>query len=187
IFIGGIGYLIAKVLRNLVTSILSVTRVDKLTQGKDGKSGIKLSGLCGTLVFILVLVPALIAALNALQIDVIAQPARHMLKLFMDAIPNIVAAAIILFIAWFIGRFVAQMLAQLLEQLGFDRLPARLGFKPAEVSPGADGITAEHATPSQIVGRIALFFVMAFAVMEAAHRLNFSGIDDLFEQLIGFA
>src|SRR5699024_3609895 len=39
IFIGGIGYLIAKVLRNLVTSILSVTRVDKLTQGKDGKSG----------------------------------------------------------------------------------------------------------------------------------------------------
>ncbi len=187
LFIGGIGYLIAKVLRNVVTSVLGVTRVDQLAQGKDGKSGVKVSQLCGTLVFIFVLVPALIAALNALQIDVIAQPARHMLKLFMDAIPNIVAAAIILFIAWFIGRFVAQMLAQLLEQLGFDRLPARLGFQPAAATPGAEGTATAHATPSQVVGRIALFFVMAFAVMEAAHRLNFTGIDDLFEQLIGFA
>src|SRR5699024_5393026 len=30
VFIGGIGYLIAKVLRNLVTSVLSVTRADRL-------------------------------------------------------------------------------------------------------------------------------------------------------------
>src|SRR5699024_6487721 len=107
-----------KVLRNLVTSVLSVTRADRLTQGKDG-GGIKLSSLCGTLVFILVLVPALIAALNALQIDVIAQPARHMLELFLDAVPNILAAAVIVFIAWFIGRFVADMLGQLLSQIGF--------------------------------------------------------------------
>ncbi len=184
IFIGGIGYLIAKVLRNLVTSILSVTRVDKLTQGKDGKSGIKLSGLCGTLVFILVLVPALIAALNALQIDVIAQPARHMLKLLLDAVPNILAAGVIVFIAWFIGRFVAEMLSQLLAQMGFDRLPAHLGFKPGAIETGPDG--SAHMTPSQVVGRIALFFVMAFAVVEAANRLGFSGVNGLFEQLIAF-
>lgn len=185
VFIGGIGYLIAKVLRNLVTSILSVTRADRLTQSKDG-SGLKLSSLCGTLVFILVLVPALIAALNALEIDVIAQPARNMLELFLEAVPNILAAAVIVFIAWFIGRFVAQMLSQLLTQIGFNRLPAHLGFKPGPIETRTDGTTAS-ATPSDVVGRVALFFVMAFAVIEAANRLGFSGINELFEQLIGFA
>src|SRR5699024_8958129 len=43
-----------------------------------------------------------------------------------------------------------------------------------------------HMTPSQVVGRIALFFVMAFAVVEAANRLGFSGVNGLFEQLIAF-
>ncbi len=186
IFIGGIGYLIAKVLRNLVTSVLSVTRADKLTEGENG-GGIKLSSLCGTLVFILVLAPALIAALNALQIDVIAQPARHMLELFLDAVPNILAAAVIVFIAWFIGRFVADMLGQLLTQIGFDRLPAHLGFKPGPIDTAAEGQATRKATPSEVVGRVALFFVMAFAIVEAANRLGFGGVNDLFEQLIGFA
>lgn len=184
VFIGGIGYLIAKVLRELVTSLLTATRVDRLTQGKDGSGGVKLSQLCGTLVFIFVLVPAVIAALQALELPVIADPARHMLMLFMTAIPNIVAAAIILFVAWFIGRFIAQMLSQLLSQIGFDRLPAHLGFK----STGTDvAVDPKRTTPSEIVGRIALWFVMAFAIMEAAHRLNFTGIDALFAQLIAFA
>ncbi|HET7268854.1 MAG TPA: mechanosensitive ion channel [Oleiagrimonas sp.] len=188
LFIGGIGYLIAKVLRNLVTSLLTATRVDHLTRGKDGTGGVKISELCGTLTFIFVLVPTLIAALQALEIAVVAQPAEHMLKLFMTAIPNIVAAALIVFVAWFIGRFVAQMLSQLLSQIGFDRLPARVGFKSSastEVTTDAEG--GKHATPSDWAGRVALWFVMAFAVMEAAHRLGFTGIDALFEQLIAFA
>lgn len=185
LFIGGIGYLIAKVLRNLVSSLLTATRVDSLTRGKDGKGGVKISELCATLVFIFVLVPTLIAALQALEIAVVAQPAEHMLKLFMSAIPNIVAAALILFVAWFIGRFVAQMLSQLLNQVGFDRLPARVGLQSASTDVTTEGVT--RTTPSDWVGRVALWFVMAFAVMEAAHRLGFSGIDALFEQLIGFA
>lgn len=183
-FIAGIGYLIAKVLRNVVAGLLVAANVDKLTRSKSGKGGLKLSQLGSTLVFIFVLVPALIAALQALQMEVLATPAEHMLQLFMIAIPNIFAAAIILFIAWYIGRFIAEMLTQLLNQIGFNELPQRLGLKPTE-AVAEDGRKA--TTPAQVVGRIVLFFVMAFAVMEAASRLGFGGIDELFEQLIAFA
>lgn len=185
LFIGGIGFLIATVLRNLVTSLLTATRVDRL--GADRGGGIKISSLCGTLVFIVVLVPALIAALQALEMEAIAAPAENMLAMFLAAIPNLVAAAIILAIAWFVGRFIADMLSQLLAQIGFDSLPARLGFEQRAVAvPAADG-TPAGATPSSVVGNIVLFFVMAFAVVEAANLLGFGGINALFEQLIAFA
>lgn len=196
LFIGGIGWLIANVLRNLVTNILAATQIDRYTQGENGKKGVKLSSLGGTLVFILVFVPALIAALDALRIEVIAGPARNMLQLFLDAVPNIVAAAAILFIAWYVGRFVASLLSQLLAQLGVNRIPAHLGLDRAstpsatatpEGNPVVVQDTAPATTLSDVIGRVALFFVMLFATVEAANRMGFSSVRGLVDQLIAFA
>lgn len=185
LFILGIGYLIAKVLREIVGNLLGATRIDALITGSAGKPGIRISQLCATLVFIVVLVPAVIAALGALQVEVVAEPARHMLQLFLAAVPNIVAAAAILFIAWLVGRFIESMLAQLLAQVGFDRIPAHLGLAPMPAE--APEPAAADTPPSGIVGRIVLWFVMAFAVVEAANRLGFTGVNGLVDQLIAFA
>src|SRR3546814_18304007 len=64
-----------------------------------------------------------------------------MLDEFLLAVPNIVAAAVIVLLAWFIGRFVAQLVAHLLANLGFDRLPERirLGHAFAASAAGVDG------------------------------------------------
>ena len=67
----------------------------------------KLSRLAGTIVFILVLVPSLIAALDALQIDAVSRPATMMLGQMLDAVPHIIAAAVILLVTWYVARFVA--------------------------------------------------------------------------------
>ncbi len=185
LFILGIGYLIAKVLREIVGGLLGATRVDHLAEAAGGKTGIRISQLCATLVFIVVMVPAVVAALGALQIEVVAQPAQHMLQLFLNAVPNIVAAAAILFVAWLVGRFIESMLTQLLAQVGFDRLPQHLGLARAPADAPAEAGAA--TPPSKVVGRIALWFVMAFAVVEAANRLGFTGINGLIDQLIAFA
>lgn len=193
--IGGIGWLIASVLRGLITSLLATAGVDRFGESREGVPGVQISQLGGTLVFILVIVPTLIAALDALKIEVISDPARDMLRMFMTAIPNILAAAAILVIAWFIGRFVSGLVARLLANLGFDRLPDRLGLPQA--FPEAGKATADAAavrddaldacgTPSALVGGIAFFFVMLFATVEAAHRLGFTGVRDLLETFIEF-
>ncbi|KLI99923.1 mechanosensitive ion channel [Luteimonas sp. FCS-9] len=223
VVIGLVGWLVAKVLRGLVTNLLAATGIDRFSNREQVTEGVRLSQLGGTLAFILVIVPTLIAALDALAIRAISEPAGEMLGLFLTAVPNILAAALILIVAWFLGRFVAGLLTRLLENLGFDRLPARLGLgdafgtTPATPAPvdaalaTADPIAAAGApgpgrpidtTPippvspvtvpragdglSAFVGRVALFFILLFATVEAAHRLGFSGVRDLLATFIAF-
>ncbi|MFC3716659.1 mechanosensitive ion channel [Luteimonas soli] len=203
--IGVVGWIIARVVREVVTNLLVATNVDRFTQENEETRGIRLSQLGGTLVFILVIVPTIIAALDALRIEAISGPLTGMLDEFLLAVPNIIAAAVILLLAWFIGRFVAQLVARLLSNLGFDRVPERVGLghafaaqapaptvgtlgdpdAPAGVgtspSVGAPGLTL-----SELVGKIALFFIMLFATVEAAAMLGFAGVHELLEMFIAF-
>src|SRR3546814_5250937 len=72
--IGVVGWIVARVVREVVTNLLVATNVDRFTQEDEGTRGIRLSQLGGTLVFILVIVPTIIAALDALRIEAISRP-----------------------------------------------------------------------------------------------------------------
>ncbi len=196
--IGVVGWIIARVVREVVTNLLVATNVDRFTQENEDTRGIRLSQLGGTLVFILVIVPTIIAALDALRIEAISRPLTGMLDEFLLAVPNIIAAAVILLLAWFIGRFVAQLVARLLGNLGFDRLPERIGFGHAFAAPATDvldtpagvgtsaGTGAPGLTLSELAGKVALFFIMLFATVEAAAMLGFAGVHGLLEMFIAF-
>lgn len=231
VVIGLVGWIIAKALRGLVSNLLAATGVDRIGRPGEATEGVRLSQLGGTLAFILVIVPTLIAALDALRIEAISMPLTRMLDVFLQAIPNVIAAAAILIIAWFIGRLVGDLVARLLSNLGFDGLPGRLGMAHAfaappatagsagDAMPASAGITSPAAegyapasgnaappppaaqtpdptvtTPadastlslSQLGGRIALFFIMLFATVEAAALLGFAGVRDLLETFIAF-
>lgn len=195
--IGVVGWIVAKIVRGVVSNLLAATGVDNLT--RNNAEGIKLSRLGGTLVFILIIVPTLIAALDALQIEAISAPLVDMLDKFLQAVPNIIAAAAILILAWFIGRFVARLVTQLLTNLGFDVVPARIGLGHAFAAPAPADATSPAAaigsslgadTPrrslSILAGKVVLFFIMLFATVEAAGMLGFAGVSDLLEMFISF-
>ncbi len=131
VLIGVAGWIVARVVRGLVTNLLAATRIDHLSERREETNGLKLSELGGTLAFILVIVPTLIAALDALRIDAISGPLTRMLDIFLTAIPNVLAATAILLLAWFVGRFVAGLVTRLLANLGFDRIPERIGLAHA--------------------------------------------------------
>ncbi|HUK03749.1 MAG TPA: mechanosensitive ion channel, partial [Burkholderiales bacterium] len=94
--IGFVGWLVAKVLRGLVTNLLAAAGADKMGSQIGLAEAVKLSRLAGTIVFILVFVPTLIAALDALKVEAISRPATEMLEQLLAAVPNLVAAALIL-------------------------------------------------------------------------------------------
>ncbi|HEY4582435.1 MAG TPA: mechanosensitive ion channel [Lysobacter sp.] len=231
VIIAGVGWLVAKAVRGLVSNLLATTGIDRWSEQHPDTRGLRLSDLGGTLAFVMVIIPALIAALDALKITAISAPLTGMLSIFFDAIPNLLAAAAILILAWFIGRFVASLVERLLSDLGFDRLPARLGLGHAFRDPqatatpdtGSDVLMATAtversadpslatptdamartpaATPtssaaaeaagsggtlSSFAGKLALFFIMLFATVEAASMLGFGGINALLQQFIDF-
>ncbi|RMX03057.1 hypothetical protein D8I35_17985 [Corticibacter populi] len=180
--IGFAGWLLAKVLRGLTTNLLAAAGADGLGLRLGLPADIRVSRLVGTLVFIFVIIPTIIAALDALRIAAISDPAVGMLAQFMAAVPNIFAAALILLVAWLVGRAVSSLLARLLDNLGFDRLPERLGLRVC--TDAQDG--CHRYRPSELAGRLAWFFILLFASVEAANRLDFTGVRDLLVVFIDF-
>jgi hypothetical protein len=175
--IGFVGWLLAKVLSGLVTNLLAAAGTDRMGSQIGLADAVKLSRLAGMIIFILVFVPTLIAALDALKIDAISRPATEMLEKLLAAVPNLVAAALILVVTWYVARFAADILSRLLAGMGLDTLPAKLGMASA---------FSGTLKPSGLVRVLALFFAMLFATVEAAHRLDFTQVRDLVSMFIKF-
>jgi hypothetical protein len=130
-------------------------------------------------VYVLVLIPVLIAALNALALEAITRPASNMLNVILVALPAIFAASLVVMIAYVVGRVVAGLITNLLTGAGFNAVLALLGLgkEPAE----------GERTPSEIVGYLVLVAIMLFAAIEASRLLGFVLLADLVVQFTVFA
>ncbi len=177
VVIGFIGWLVAKVLRGLVSNLLAATGVDRVATQIGISSKVQASRVVGMIVFIFIFVPALIAALDALRVEAISSPATEMLSIILDTIPGLLAAAIILVITWYVAKFGAEIVSRLLGGIGFDTLPQRLGLT---------GVFKGGRPPSALVGTVIIFFAMLFATVEAADQLGFVQVRDLVSGFIVF-
>ena len=175
--IGFVGWLLGKVLAGLTTNILAAAGADRGAQRLGLDSRLRISQIVGTVVLILVFVPALIAALDVLKLEAISRPATDMLGKLLAAVPNIIAAALILGVTYYVAKFAAGLLARLLAAVGFDSLPEKLGL--ANVFAGA-------MQPSRLVALLVLIVAMLFATAEAANRLDFTQVRDLVALFIKF-
>lgn len=177
VLIGVVGWFLAKIVRDLVSNLLTAAGTDRLGEQIGLRGTMSLSHLIGLVVYILILVPAVVAALQALEIEVITGPATDMLNRMMAAIPDVFAAAIILGIAFAISRLVSHLMSTLLGGLGFDALPGKVGLGQA---------FAGQTTPSSLVGKVLAFFVMLFAIVEASSQLGFEQASELVTMFIEF-
>jgi hypothetical protein len=169
-----VGWFGARILQRIVSSLLAAIGIDRLSERAGLAKALgdqKLSGVLGLVVYIMILIPVLIASLNALGLEAITMPASNMLNLILAATPSIFAAILILVVAYVVGRVVAGLIANLLAGLGFNAILARLGLgkEPAE----------GERTPSQIVGYLVLVAIMLFAVIEALGLLEFRELAEL--------
>jgi len=177
VLIGVVGWFLAKIVRDIVSNLLTAAGTDRLGEQVGLRGTMSLSNLIGLVAYILILVPAVIAALQALEIEVITGPATDMLNTMMASIPDIFAATIILGIAFAIARLVSHLMGSLLGGLGFDALPGKLGLGQAFIG---------ETTPSSLVGKVIAFFIMLFAVVEAASQLGFEQVSELVAMFIEF-
>ena len=129
----GGGWLLAKVVRGIVTNLLAATGVDNIGHRlglarSNAGAGLSLSGLAGTLVYALILLTAGISALQELNIEAISVPAVSMLQQILDFIPLLLAAGVVLAVFYFIGNFVKELVSSLLASVGFDDILDSLGL-----------------------------------------------------------
>jgi len=177
-----VGWFVARVLRRVVTNLLAAAGADDLA-GRVGVDRVvgeqKVSGLTGLVVYVLVFVPVLVAALNALQIDAVTQPVSAMLSDVLSALPNIFAGILVLILAYVVGRIVAGLATNLLAGIGFDTLPTRIGLG------GAKAVGTKSL--SEIAGYLLLIAIMLFATIEALALIGFSSFAGLVSAFLVFA
>ncbi len=94
ILIGFIGYLLAKFVSNLIH--IGGGLLDKFVDKTGFKDTDKLIRILRKVVFIVIFVPFLIQAFNALEMEAIFQPANDILYAFTEMIGQILVAALIL-------------------------------------------------------------------------------------------
>ena len=197
----GAGWVVAKIARGLVSNILSASGIDSIgsrlglssTPGSTG--GLSLSDLAATIVYVFILIPFAIAALQELNIEAISDPAVSMLNQVLDFLPLLLAAAAVLTVFFFIGRFIGNLITSLLEGFGFDSILDTLGLPEISTpsastastttttdfsTPAAGGSTliqpptdsARSQTPSEIAGIVAHVAVVLFGLVTATEILQ---------------
>ena len=175
-----IGWFVARIVQRIVTSLVAAAGADRISE-RVGLASV--SKIIGLVVYILILIPVVVAALNALALDAVTHPASQMLSRVLDALPGIFAAAVVLILAYVIGRLLAGFVTDLLTSIGFNNILHRLGIGQA---PKPDKTAGATSTPSQIVGYVTLITIMLFAVFEASSLLGFAALSMLVTELTVF-
>jgi len=205
VLIGVVGWFVARIVRGIVTNLLSATGADQIG-AKFGLSrstgGQSLSWLIGTIVYVLILIPTATAALDALAIPAISNPATSMLNQILSALPKIFTAALILAIAYVIAKFVADLVTNLLSGIGFNNVFQWLGLPSPtpQVPYSSEFQTGETLrdptltdptiskptirTPSEIVGVVVLVGIMLVATVAAIDVLQFEALRQIVAGLL---
>jgi hypothetical protein len=214
IIIGAVFWFIANIVKRIVSNLLAATGVDNIGRkmGFSGTAGTQsLSSIIGTVVFVLILIPGIISALDQLQIRAISQPATEMLNQVLDLLPKIFAAGVVLAFFYVAGQFVSDFVTNILTNLGFNNLLQWLGIsstsdtqfpppgaqpldQPIELGMGTEqptmiqsGATVGSKTPSELVGLLCLIGIMLVATLTAVDILGIPALEDVFRVILAIA
>jgi hypothetical protein len=174
-----VGWFVARIVQRLVAGLLVSAGADTASErwGLAKSLGkLKLSGLIALVIYYLILLPVVIAALNALQLDAITKPASDMLARIMDMLPAIFGAVLVMFIAFVVGRLVAGIVSNVLAGAGFNGVLVKLGLS----KQAKEG---DYST-SAMAGKLALIIVLVLASIEAANLLGFSTLAGLIRDFV---
>lgn len=174
-----LGWIAARIVRQVATNLLAGAGLDRLGERSGVSEALgdqQLSAVVGTIVYVLILIPVAIAALDALEIEAVSGPASEILTTLLTAVPAIFAALLLLGVAYFVARAVGNFVSNVLTGVGFNNVLGWIGL-------GAD-VGADGQTPSQIVGYLTTLGIMLFAVIEAANLLGFEVLADLISQFL---
>lgn len=163
-----IGWFIAKIIKNIVVNLLVAVGSEKLIERFNLTKvfeGTGFAKVVGNLVFVLILIPISIAALEQLELNSITLPAIAMLEDVVTMIPNILIAVLIILVGVWLGKFIGGFVGEYLGKLGFDRLTAQINI-------GNGTASGNKMTPSAVVGYIVQILIVFFLTVQALYVIK---------------
>lgn len=174
-----LGLLVANIVRQLATSFLTNVGLNKFAEKNSIKADFVeggLSGLIGTVLYAVILLAVLSAALSALGIEAISNPIKGAIDTVVGAIPNLFGATIVLIVAYFFAKVMRNLVRDILIGIGFNKIPAVIGLSnlPTEGSRSA----------SAYVGHLTFVAIIFYAVSWASQILGFRALTAAIEVIV---
>lgn len=172
-----IGFFVARLVRELLVPVFNRLKVNALQE----KAGIhvadtgRLSDTLAYIVYVLILIPVIIASLQVLNIQAVSAPAIRMLDTIFTFIPNILAALIILIIGCMVARLSGNIVENLIASAGFD---AKLSQKLEAKGTGF--------ALSKMIGATVHVVMVVFFIVESFGVLHLSILTGIGNAVIGY-
>lgn len=117
-----VGLFIARMVRQLLIPLFKKLNVDAIQEkaGIQVVGSAKLSYTLAYIVYVLILIPVIIVALQVLGIRAISDPAVNTLQAVFNFIPNVIVAALIIILGVVIAGIAGQIVKNLLAASGID-------------------------------------------------------------------
>lgn len=173
ILIGFIGYILAKFVSNLVS--IGGSFLDRMVDKTGFKDTDKLVNVLKKIVFIIIFVPFLIQAFNALQLEAISEPANDILYGFTEMLGEIIIAALILTVFIWGGKFLADFLEDLFKSLGLDTLAKKIQIQ---------NMIGANQSLSKILANLIYFFLVFFGIITAVEILGLDRLTEILNQIL---
>jgi len=131
-----VGLFVAKLVKDLLASLLKAVKVDALQE----KAGIKasdnasFSNIIANVVYGLIVLVVITTGLDQLKIPAISNPANDIVASIFAIIPSVLAAIVIIAAGVFIAKLVAKLLEGLLAGVGADSLLEKVTGSAKKVS-----------------------------------------------------
>lgn len=164
-----LAFVAAKVVSNLVTKLLKKLKLDeKLDKWgiHEGAVGTSMK-FVGKLVYLLVFLCFLPSALEAIGISSIASPISRFVAVFVEYLPNILAALVLVYVGVLIARLLGQVVCVLLKKTKLDDLMKK-----------AAGENSKAVSLSEILTKILVGFVTLVAIVAALSVLDIPVISE---------
>lgn len=156
-----IAWLVATIVRVIVTKALAATTLDEKISAEAGMKPVSasLSNVLYWLIF-LIFLPAI---LSAFDMQGLLAPVQGMVDKILGMLPNIFAAGIIGFVGWFVARILRDLVSNLLASVGADSVGENVGLNGT-------------MTLSNLVGLVVFVFVFVPVLISALNALQIEAI-----------
>jgi len=174
--LGYVGYIVAKLVSE--ASGFITTRVQDFAEKNGLAAGIDAGKLVKQLIFLLIFIPILIAALDALGIAAISEPATAMFETFLGAIPQILSAAVIIGVFYLVGHFLRPIVTELLGNLGIDKVVDSFDL---------DDSTKGSFRLSAFAGNLVFFFLLFTGIISGVEKLEMTRLSGMLDHILGLS
>ena len=177
-----IGLFLAKTVRELLIPVFKKLKMDEWLKkvGFESKSGASIAEFAANTVYVLIVIPIVIAALYALNIQAISDPAVNMLNQILVFVPRIAVAIVILFVGRFIADLVFQVLEKLLVSIGTDK------FADSVVEATAENKKENEFSLSKVIAYIVKYVIITIFLVEAVKVLMLDVLTNIGNAVIAY-